>query len=277
MKSLIGKTVLVTGAAGGVGSVLAKKFYFDEKSSLILLDRDIEKLKELKSQLPDLDNQKVKIFQVDLLNKEEIELFTQQIKSEKIDVFVSNAGIVYSGAFETMDFVNFETVIQINLLAAVQLTLNLLPKLTENNGHIVFVASGTGLLAPGGLNAYSTSKYGLVGFSEALRAEVGDKIGVSTICPAFIKTEIIKNSINAQGDKNNSAELEKLDKMVQIIGSKTDKVCNIIIKSIKKNRGLVPVGFITKLLWYTKRFFPFFTDYGNKKVFNELIKRGFLS
>ena len=287
MKKLHNKVVLLTGAAGGIGSLLAEKLFLNEKASLILVDINKNKLEELKIKITkqsnlniknDFSDQWIKTFTVDISSEKEITSFVDKIKDQEIDVLINNAGVVYSGAFEEMDLQSFNRVFDVNLNAAVTLCRLLIPKLEKNNGHIANVASGAGLLAPGGMAAYASSKFALVGFSEAIRAELRGRVSVSAICPAFVKTDIVKNSL--MKDENLSKEeidkVEQLNFLVKKIGTKTDRVCNLIIKSIKKKKGLVKVGFITHYGYNSKKFAPRFVDFFNGFLFKKMKERGVL-
>jgi len=274
IKSLKERWVLITGAAGGIGTVLTRQV-LQEGARVILVDKNFERLTELKDELA---TETVQIFEADLARKESLFGFCDKIEDQDVDVLVNNAGVVYSGSFEHMDLEDFEQVQSINLYAAVRLTRRLLPKLIARRGHIVNVASGAGLMAPGGLCAYATSKYGLVGYSEALRAELHGRVGVSAICPYFVKTQIVKNSLLGSNiaAEDRDEHLAKLDQMVQMVGTKTARVGKVIIKSIKKNKGLVPVGFNTRLLWAIAKYFPRFANYLNNLVYRKLGERGYI-
>ena len=286
LKSLKGKTVLLTGAAGGIGSLIARKLLLKEGASLLLVDMNMEKLKALKG---DLENQaassgasqngsSVHLFEADLTLEDSFNQLCEDLSPHQIDVLINNAGIVYTGSFKEMDFSDFDQVLNVNLKAAIRLTHYCLPELIQNKGFIVNVASGAGLSPIPGLCAYSTSKFGLVGFSEGLRAELRGTVGVSTICPAFVKTGIMKNS--PAGSKAETEEkkdrMEKFDQLVHSTGADPGKIADIIIKSIKKDKRLVPLGFITHLFYTIRKFFPRFLDRLNASIYRDMVKRNYI-
>jgi short-subunit dehydrogenase len=91
-------------------------------------------------------------------------------------------------------------VLAVNLTAPVLLTHHLLPALTAAPGsHLVNVSSLYGLIAPPGQSAYSTSKFGLRGFSEVLRAELAGRVGVTTVHPGGVRTGIARNAVIGSG------------------------------------------------------------------------------
>jgi short-subunit dehydrogenase len=177
-----------------------------------------------------------------------------------------------------MEWEDFDIVLSVNLMAAVHLTRLLLPQLIKNRGFIVNVASGSGLAPFPGLSAYTTSKFGLVGFSEAIRAELRGLVGVSTICPAFVATPIIKDSLlsSKMESREQTERRDKLHTLFQNIGMAPDRVADVIIKSIKKNKGLVPVGFVTHFLYALRRFLPKTFDRINASSYRSFVRKGLL-
>ncbi len=284
VRSFADKNVLITGAARGIGSAIAQRLFFKEHASLLLIDKDIVGLQKLKKKMEskraeteDANPKKsIQVFEVDLTSSSAITALCESIGDTEVDVLVNNAGIVYSGSFQDMDIENFDKVLDTNLRSAIHLTHKLLPKIIDKRGAIVFIASGAGLVASGVANAYSTSKFGLVGFSEALRAELWNRVGVTTICPAFVNTDIMKSSLSNL--KNNTQEenkqINKLGGYVRKFGADPDKFAKVVIKSIKKNKGLVTFGIISKSSYITKRFSPALSDYCNFLLYRRLRKEG---
>ncbi len=286
IKSLKGKTVVLTGAAGGIGSILAKRLFFKEGASLVLVDKNGEKLRELKSEIENeaesaqglSPSAQVHTFEVDLSSKEALSSFSEDITDHDVDILINNAGIVYTGSFNGMDLDAFDLVLSVNLQAAIRLTYLLLPKLIKSKGFIVNIASGSGLTPFPGLSAYSTSKFGLVGFSETLRTELNGLVGVSTICPAFVKTTIMKSSLlsskldTQEGNENR----DKFNEVFQQIGTDPSKIAQIIVKAIKKNKGLVVVGFIARFLYNIRKFWPGLFYRINASIYRGFIRDGFV-
>jgi len=286
LKSLQGKTVLLTGAAGGIGSLLAEKLFLKEGALLLLVDINMEKLKEMKAGLEGRTSasagsqmgQSIHLFEADLTHEDSFNQLCEELSPHKIDVLINNAGIVYTGSFKEMDFNDFDQVININLKAAIRLTHYCLPELIQNKGFIVNVASGAGLAPIPGLCAYSTSKFGLVGFSEGLRAELKGTVGVSTICPAFVKTDIMKNRLvsGQQALEEKTEQQDKFDQLAHTTGADPGKIADIIIKSVKKRKGLVPLGFATHLMYTLRKFFPRFLDRLNASIYRDMVKKKYL-
>src|SRR5262249_46639836 len=123
--------------------------------------------------------------------------------SDYIDILVNNAGVAYYGATDRMCADRWNWLLAINLLAPIQLTREWLPVLlTRPEAHVLNVCSIAGLVACAKLPAYHTSKYGLVGFSESLRAEYSARgLGVTALCPGFVRTNLFQAAPNGHNGK----------------------------------------------------------------------------
>lgn len=284
IKSLTGKMVLLTGAAGGIGSALAKKLFFQEGASLLLVDKNVEKLKELRkeftdNQLSETDRRaesEVHIFKADLSSSASLEQLCEAIGKFEVDILINNVGIMYAGPFKDMDLDDFAQVLNVNLMSIVHLTHSVLPKIIARKGFIVNVSSGAGLSPFPGLNAYTTSKFGLVGFSEGLRSELDGLVGVSTICPAFVATDIAKSSLLSSrlGSKQQIEKRDRLDQMIRQLGMDPSRVADIIIKSIKKGRGLVSMNLVTRFMYTLRILLPSLQDRLNASFYRRMVGRG---
>jgi short-subunit dehydrogenase len=105
-----------------------------------------------------------------------------------IDILVNNAGVEFGGPFEVQTRDELETTVAVNLLAVMELTRVVLPRMRERGaGHVVNLASMAGKIPSPSLASYSATKHGVVGFTHSLRAEYGDEpVGFSAICPIFV-------------------------------------------------------------------------------------------
>ncbi len=285
-RSLAGKTILLTGAAGGIGSLVAERLFVRESASLLLLDMDAEGLAELAARLEraraatragpeSVGEPSIRTFEVDLSDAQAIAEFTESIASQPLDGLVNNAGIIHTGAFATTSLERFQMLMDVNFMAAVRLCRLLLPALTSARGSIVNVASGAGLVAPAGLLAYAASKFALVGFSEALRAELRGSVAVSTICPAFVATSIVRNSIAAEapGAHDRREGLQRLDALVKRIGIPPHRVADAIVTALKTGSASVPMGAMTHFFWNAKKVAPNLVGYLNSLQFRKLMER----
>ncbi|MDA7950996.1 MAG: SDR family NAD(P)-dependent oxidoreductase [Pirellulaceae bacterium] len=251
MKTIRGKKALLTGAASGIGYALALELAM-AGADLYLLDIDEEGLKKVKKEILSTTDVEVHILPCDLSDEEAITKANQKIIDSwgKIDLLINNAGICYYGPAMNMTAKQWQKIVAVNLNAPIQMTHQWLPVLMRRpEAHIVNVASVFGLLATRRCALYHATKFGLVGFSKAIRAEVGNQIGVSTICPGMVRTNLFSNT--PSGIKGKETPLPPT-----FISVSSEYVAKTIIKAIRKNRHLVVITWFAKLLFFTERFFP---------------------
>jgi short-subunit dehydrogenase len=185
-----GGIAVVTGAASGIGAALAVELA-RRGSRLVLLDRDADRLAKVAAPL-DAETRVV-----DLADGAAVVAVGEEIRSAhpRLRLLVNNAGIALGGRFDQVTLAQYEEVIDVNFRAVVRLTHTLLPALrAEPGAHLVTVSSLFGLVAPAGQTAYAASKFAVRGFSEALRQELADEVGVTTVYPGGINTRIAESA-----------------------------------------------------------------------------------
>ncbi|MBI5630289.1 MAG: SDR family NAD(P)-dependent oxidoreductase [Elusimicrobia bacterium] len=246
MMNLKGKTVLVTGAASGIGRRLARDLFWNEGSRLILADIDAEGLEELENELePPGEGDRVEAVVCDIALEAHVERLARAAGGGPIDVLVNNAGVARLGSFENGDFRDFERVIAVNLLGTARVTKAVLPRLLKSREpFIVNVASMAGLVGAPGMSSYVASKFAIVGLSDALHAELEGRVGVGVVCPTFVRTNIAQNAPGRAGS------------FLAAVGSKPAKVSTAILRTIKENKRLVLVNPDAYFFYYLHRFFP---------------------
>jgi 3-oxoacyl-[acyl-carrier protein] reductase len=193
MKNIRGKKALVTGAASGIGRAIALALA-REGASLCLIDIDTP---NLDATARDAREHGVAVATrvCDLARPGEISATVRFVRDTWgcLNILVNNAGIVYRGPTHDMSEEQWERVIAVNLLAPIQLTRELFPMLQANESHVINVCSIFGLVTTRKATAYQTTKFGLVGFSTALRSEYGGpNFGVTALCPGFVRTALMQ-------------------------------------------------------------------------------------
>ena len=185
MKTIRGKCALITGAAAGIGRGIALALA-REGADLYLLDIDEAGLAAVAVEVTAL-GVLVHTDRCDLSQPSEITRATSAMLGRGFtpDILVNNAGLAYYGPTHLMTAAHWDRLMSVNLLAPIQLTQELLPTLKSRpEAHILNVCSISGLVAGGRFAAYHTSKFGLIGYTAALRAEYGRQgLGVSALCP----------------------------------------------------------------------------------------------
>jgi short-subunit dehydrogenase len=177
---LSGRTVLLTGATGGIGHAIAERLA-GAGAQLVLTGRRVEVLEPLAQRLGG------RALGVDLSQRAEVERLAGE--AADVDVLVANAALPGSGRLEEYSVDEVDRVLDVNLRAPVVLARLLMPGMVERHGgHLVFVSSLSGKAATSGQSLYAATKYGLRGFATSLRADLhGTGVGVSTVFPGFIR------------------------------------------------------------------------------------------
>lgn len=185
-----GATVVITGGSRGLGLELAHLFG-REGANLVLLARDEEELALAHDQLA-RQGTPVMVHVCDVTDEAEVEGAIEAAVERfgRIDVLVNNAGVIQAGPVEHVDLNDFEQALGVHVWGPLLLAKAVLPYMRrQGGGRIVNIASVGGLLAVPHLLPYCTSKFGLVGLSDGLRAELAkDNILVTTVCPGLMRT-----------------------------------------------------------------------------------------
>ena len=186
--NLKNKKVLITGATGGIGYNLVKKFY-DLGSIILATGTNEEKLNQLKKEFKDI---KTKSFKLD--QHSEIEQFINSCHSELsgIDVLINNAGITLDNISVRLTDENWKKVIDINLTSSFLMCKQTIKKMLKHKqGKIINITSIVAHTGNLGQANYAASKAGIIGFSKSLAIEYAKKkININCISPGFIKTEM---------------------------------------------------------------------------------------
>jgi short-subunit dehydrogenase len=185
---LRGRNALVTGAGGGLGGYIARELA-GQGVNLALSDLPSTPLEELVEELRGR-GVRAEAVPADLTDRKQLEALVG--KAEKalgpLDVLVNNAGLEFGGGFLRTTPDELEAILDVNLLATMVLTREVLPGMLERGrGHVVNMASLAGKAPTAYLASYCATKHGVVGFTHALRQEYGNEpVGFSAICPGFI-------------------------------------------------------------------------------------------
>lgn len=196
------KTVWVTGASSGIGRAIAKTFS-EQGADIILSGRRVDALEETKAML----STDALILPFDVTDYDALAAHVDTAWSWKgrVDVLVNNAGITQrSLALHTEPEV-YTKLINIDLIAPIWLTQLNLPKMAEAGGaQIIAISSVAGRIGAPLRTAYCAAKHGLIGYMDALRAEVelGHNIKVLNVLPGSVSTNIDVNALSGDGEKH---------------------------------------------------------------------------
>jgi short-subunit dehydrogenase len=179
--ALGGRSVLLTGASGGIGHAIARALH-ERGAQLLLSARRAEVLESLREEL----GAGVEVVPADLADAGDVAGLAE--RAAAVDVLVANAALPASGPLDGFSAEEIDRAIDVNLRAPVQLARALVPGMAERGaGHLVFISSLAGKVASSGSSLYSATKFGLRGFAAGLREDLnGTGVGVTTVFPGFI-------------------------------------------------------------------------------------------
>lgn len=186
--------ILLTGAAGGIGRATALELARRD-AALFLVDRDRAALEVVRDEIHARhDDALVELHVADLSQLGRLDDLVARAESafEGIDVLVNNAGLLSFAPFEEEDAETLETLYRVNVLAPMTLTRAALPAmLARGSGRVVNVGSIFGSIGFAYFAAYSSTKFAVRGFSEALRRELdGTGVGVTYVAPRATRTRL---------------------------------------------------------------------------------------
>jgi short-subunit dehydrogenase len=229
MKDLGGRTALVTGASGGLGTHIARRLA-REGMNIAVSGRREDALAEVATELSALGVKAVAV-PADLCDLERIDPLVEGVESAlgPIDVLVNNAGVESVGAFTSYTRKELTSMVDVNLTAPLLLTHRLAPGMLERGrGHVVFISSIAGKIGPAFSEPYAATKAGLVGLTQSLRAEYVDApVGFSVVCPGFIAGDGMYERMLQEGHRSNRMMGE----------TSTEKISEAVVRAIREDKA----------------------------------------
>ena len=247
----------MTGAASGIGRAIALDLA-REGADLFLVDIQCDALEAV---AVEARGRGVTVLTSvrDLTQPTEVSATVREVLAAwgGLNILINNAGVAAYGKTHEMTDADWDRVIAVNLLAPIQMTRELLPTLLKaDQAHILNMCSMFGVTPWRKIAAYQTSKYGLVGFSQALHAEYHrEHFGVTALCPGFVDTPLLdRPAPEGEGEERERAS-------PPFISSTPEKIAAKAIDAIRRNRGLVVVTPHAQLYWRLTRLSPGFVGW----------------
>ncbi|MFN2612124.1 MAG: SDR family NAD(P)-dependent oxidoreductase [Solirubrobacterales bacterium] len=222
-----GKTILLSGGTGGLGRAIAEELA-GGGAKLILSSRRENELKEIAEALPG-GARRHKVIVSDLAKDGAAEKLIRD--AGDIEGLVANAALPASGLLEDFSSEELGRALQVNFEAPIRMAHELAPKLAEKGeGHLVFIASLSGIAASPRSSLYSATKFGLRGFAFGLREDLHSAgVGVSVVSPGFVREAGMFADSGASAPSG--------------LGTTTpQKVGKAVARAIRKNRSEITVA-----------------------------------
>lgn len=253
-REFLDRSVLITGAAGGLGRALCHRFAGDG-ARVAALDVNASALSELKEELRARDV--VAAFaQADLTDEPAVRQAVERLEMElgPVDTLICNAGITHLKNFAADQCDAIRRVMEVNFLGSVHCTAACLASIRANRGAIIVLSSVAGYAPLVGRTGYCASKHALHGFFDTLRCELrGTGIDILMVCPSYIATGIRKHyepgadeSAPPSGGKGRTVGAE----------ASPEWVAEQIFKAARSRRREIALGGVGRFSWWCRRLAP---------------------
>jgi NADP-dependent 3-hydroxy acid dehydrogenase YdfG len=190
-----GRVAVITGASSGIGEATARALAADGHR-VALLARRVDRVQALAAEL----GENAIAIVADVTDRGSLLAAAERVQSELggADVLINNAGVMLLGPFSSDQHGDYLPMIQTNLLGAITTTEVFLDQLRDGGGDLINISSVAGRTARPGNAVYAATKWGINGFSEALRQELQPEIRVTVIEPGAVATELTDHITHAE-------------------------------------------------------------------------------
>ena len=246
-----GRGVLITGAAGGLGAALCLR-YAAAGARIAAMDLDAKKLDALVAALRATGAEALAL-PADITDPVACRTAVAATLEHfgALDGLINNAGISHRSLLQDTDPDVLRRVMDVNFFGAANLTQNALPHIVARRGFIVAISSVAGFAPLTGRTGYAASKHALHGFFDSLRSEVeGAGVGVTLVCPSFIRTGIGKAATDGSGAPVSSPRI--------ITGGEStpEEVAERVFAAVAAGRELLLPDATSRKAWWLSRLAP---------------------
>ena len=201
---LADKCIVVTGAAGGIGAALARRFATEQPRGIVVSDRDEAGILAVASEIDAL------AVPCDVTKESQVRELVDAAEARfgPIDLFCSNAGVISLGGAEASDE-DWQLSLGVNVMAHVYAARILVPAMVERGGgYLLQTASAAGLLTQLGSAPYSVTKHAALALAEWLAITYGDRgLRVSCLCPMGVNTPLVQRGLEMDGPEGLGAKI----------------------------------------------------------------------
>ena len=235
------RTIWITGASSGIGEALAARFA-QEGARLVLSARresELERVAE-RCRSAGLGADQVLVLPLDVTDWEALPGAVQTALNQfgHIDLLINNAGVSQRSLCVDTDMEVYRQLMEVDVMGQIALTKAVLPHMLERGaGHIAVTASVAGKVGAPLRTGYCAAKHAVMGFFDALRAEVEDQgVHVSTIVPGFIKTDIARNALSGDGQTFDQEDEDIAG------GMDVNECAEVVVRGLNAKKREIPVG-----------------------------------
>ncbi len=259
------KTVIITGASSGIGKACAESFA-KRGANVVLGARQYVTLCQITDELERNYGIRALAVACDVSKEQDCQQLIQQATTAfgRIDVLINNAGISMRALFKDLDLVVIRNLMDVNFWGTVYCTKYALPELLKNQGSVVGVSSIAGYKGLPGRTGYSSSKFAMNGFLEALRVEnLKTGLHVMLASPGFTASNIRKVALVKDGSSQGETSMDE-DKMMS-----SEEVAEIITEGVLARKRTLIMTRQGKLTVFLSKWLPGLLD---KLVYNHFTK-----
>lgn len=252
MREFNGRSVVITGAGGGLGAALVQSFR-NAGAHVLALDRDANALDALQQAQGANATGQLRTAVCDVTDPAACATAMAQAAGHfgGVDVLVNNAGIAHRSAFAETQLDVLRRVMEVNFFGAVHCTHAAIASLRQRKGIVITISSVAGFAPLVGRTGYAASKHALHGFMDSLRTEVEHEgVDVLLVCPSFIATGIDSAALGANGKALGAGR--------KTAGGETQasEVAAAILQAARQRKRLLLFSATSKFSWWLSRLWP---------------------